>query len=191
MKHKYIYLIFTKTGTWLSSLIYTFSQTKYVHASISFDNKFTKMYSFGRTNPENPFSGGFVEENLYEGVYRKFSKCECLIYQVRVTEDQYFSLQEQVENFKKEKDKYKYNFIGLFGVLLNMPIKRKNHYFCSQFVSELLMNSNIFNYEKVPELISSNELLAIENKEIIYEGFINQCYRVPGLKGMANVVMEF
>ena len=68
MNNKYIYLVLTKTGTWLSKLICTFSQIKYAHSSISFDGSFTKMYSFGRTNSDNPFSGGFVEESLFEGV---------------------------------------------------------------------------------------------------------------------------
>ncbi|MGE5633178.1 MAG: hypothetical protein ACM3TR_19090, partial [Caulobacteraceae bacterium] len=89
MNHKHIYLVFSKTGTWLSKTINLFCEAKYVHTSISFDSSFTKMYSFGRVDPDNPFSGGFVEENLYEGVYKKFSCCECLIYRVRITEEQY------------------------------------------------------------------------------------------------------
>ncbi|HVJ47817.1 hypothetical protein [Desulfitobacterium sp.] len=171
MSSKYIYLVFTKTGTWLSKLISTVSQMKYAHSSISFDNSFTKMYSFGRVNPDNPFSGGFVVENLYEGVY-KDSQCECLIYRIRVTVEQLFLLQEQVEKFQSEQDKYRYNFLGLFGILLNKPlIQRKNHYFCSQFVSEILLNSNVFHSERIPELIKTDELIAIENREVIYEGF--------------------
>lgn len=173
MNDRYIYLIFTKTGTWLSKLIYLFARIKYAHSSISFDNSFTKMYSFGRTNPEDPFSGGFVVENLYEGVYRKYSECECMIYRVRITEKQYCMLEKQIDHFLKEQKKYKYNFLGLLGVLLKRPIKRENRYFCSQFVSEILMNSHVFKCRKVPELICTNELLMIENKEMIYEGFLN------------------
>jgi len=190
-QQKDIYLIFTKTGTWLSKLISTFSQIKYAHASISFDNSFTKMYSFGRTDPDNPFSGGFVEENLYEGVYKNLPGCECLIYSVRVTEEQYFSLQKQVEKFLREKENYKYNFIGLFGILLNKPIKRPNHYFCSQFVSEILINSNVLYNEKVPELIKTDELFSIEDKEFIYEGFITESCRIPNQEAIANPIMIF
>lgn len=168
-----IYLVFTKTGTWLSKLIYVFSHIKYTHASISFDRSFTKMYSFGRTNPDNPFSGGFVEENLFDGVYKKFSKCECLIYKVSVTEEQYDSLQARVKEFLKEKDAYRYSFLGLFGVLFNIPVKRKNCYFCSQFVSEILIENDIFDCEKTPELIRTDELLSISDKEFVYEGFVN------------------
>ncbi|WP_227019470.1 hypothetical protein [Sinanaerobacter chloroacetimidivorans] len=96
-----------------------------------------------------------------------------MIYRVRITEKQYCMLEKQIDHFLKEQKKYKYNFLGLLGVLLKRPIKRENRYFCSQFVSEILMNSHVFKCRKVPELICTNELLMIENKEMIYEGFLN------------------
>ena len=176
MRYRYIYLVFTKTETWLAKLIRAFSRIKYAHSSISFDDSFTKMYSFGRINPNNPFLGGFVEENLHEGVYKKFSKCECLVYRVRVTNKQYYSLQNQVAQFILEKDKLKYNFLGLFGVLFNHPIKRENYYFCSQFVSKILMDSKVFDCEKVPELIRTSDLFSMKNKDIVWEGFVDDYY---------------
>jgi hypothetical protein len=176
MSYKYIYLVFSKTGTWLSRALNVFSETKYVHASLSFDDNFTKMYSFGRTNPDNPFSGGFVEENLYDGVYKKFAKSECLIYRIRITEDQYTNLKDTVEGFIKDRDKYRYNFLGLFAILLNRPIKRKNHYFCSQFVSEVLIKGSVYESDKVPELVKTEDLISINNKDFVYEGYTSKCY---------------
>lgn len=185
MNYKYIYLVFSKTGTWLSKTLNIFSETKYVHASLSFDNSFKEMYSFGRTNPNNPFSGGLVKENLSEGVYTKFSGSECLIFKVKVTEEQYLSLIEEVEKFFREKEKYKYNFLGLIGLLLNIPIKRKNYYFCSQFVSELLIKSKIYMPGKAPELIKTNDLFSIKDMEFIYEGLVNEYYKFNDLSGVS------
>jgi hypothetical protein len=176
IQYKYIYLVFSKTGTWLSRALNVFSETKYVHASLSFDDSFTKMYSFGRKNPDNPFSGGLVEENLYDGVYKKFSKSECLIYRVKVTEEQYNHLQKTIEDFLKDKNKYRYNFLGLFAIPLNRPIKRKNYYFCSQFVSEVLIKGRVYESDKAPELITPIDLFSIKNKDIIYEGYANKCF---------------
>lgn len=172
MREKYIYLIFTKTGTWLSRLISIFSDIKYAHSSISFDNSFTRMYSFGRTNPDNPFSGGFVEENLHEGVYKKFTSCESMICKVKVTEEQYHALQKEIARFEAQKENLKYNFLGLFGAWFKKPLGRKDYYFCSQFVSEVLMNSNIFHCDKSPELVRTDELYEIANKEVIFEGYL-------------------
>lgn len=177
MSQKNIYLVLSRTGTWLSNLISLFTEGKYIHSSISFDSSFTKMYSFGRTNPDNPFSGGFVQESLYDGVYKKFSRSECVIYKLEVTEEQYDILKNEIEGFLEKKDEYKYNFLGLFGVLFNQPVKRKNYYFCTQFVSEILIKSGVYDTDKNPALIKPDDLFSIENKDLIYEGFINQCFR--------------
>jgi hypothetical protein len=178
MKHKNIYLVFSKTGTLFSKALTIFSETKYVHASLSFDDSFTRMYSFGRRNPNNPFSGGFVEENIYDGLYKKFPESECLIYKIRVTEDQYYNLQKAVEDFLRDKDKYRYNLLGVFSILLNRPIKRKYHYFCSQFVSEVLKKGSVYESDKAPELTVPSDLFAIENKHFIYEGLTKKVYSV-------------
>ncbi|MGE5629979.1 MAG: hypothetical protein ACM3TR_02650, partial [Caulobacteraceae bacterium] len=79
-----------------------------------------------------------------------------------------------ITNFQRDREKYGYNFLGLIGALLDMPIKRKNRYFCSQFVSEILIKSNIYSSEKSPELIRSNDLFSIKNKELFYEGRANE-----------------
>ena len=168
---KEIYLIFTKTGTWLSRIIGRFSDYKYVHSSLSLDDSFSKMYSFGRTNPDNPFSGGFVEEDLKAGVYAKFALSECMIYRVHITEEQYDYLKEEIERFQADREKYRYNLIGLIGVKVGIPVGRRYHYFCSQFVSEVLINSNIYDIGKDPGITGVDDLYLIGNKEIIYEGY--------------------
>ena len=175
MEKHYIYLIFSKTGTILSQVLSFFCETKYVHSAFSFDNSFTQIYSFGRKNPYNPFSGGFVIENFSAGVYSRFPRSECYITKLELTEEQYHSLKKELEIFMSKKDSYKYNFLGLFGVLFNIPIKRNNYYFCSQFVSEMLIKSGIYNANKPPELIKTDDLISIENQELYYNGLVNQC----------------
>jgi hypothetical protein len=174
MEYKYIYLVFSKTGTWLSRLIGIFADAKYAHSSISLDDSFTQMYSFGRIHPDNPFIGGFAIENLHEGVYKKSSQTECLIYGIRVSDVQYQDLKSEIDRFLIEKEKYNYNFLGLFFAYFDKSFIRNRYYFCSQFISEVLIKSNIYKSDKSPELISPVDLLSIENKEVIYEGYINE-----------------
>lgn len=187
MDYIYIYLVFSKTGTWLCRLINRITGIKYVHSSISFDETLAEMYSFGRTNPNNPFSGGLVKESLYEGVFKKFGDGECLVYRVKVTEEQFDSIQNEIERFFLEQSKYSYNLIGLVGVLINRPINRKYSYFCSQFVSEVLMKSNVYETDKVPALVKTTDLLSIGNKEQVYEGIINQYEKHSSLYGFKEV----
>ncbi|QAA30724.1 hypothetical protein [Clostridium manihotivorum] len=179
MEDKYIYLVFSKTGTWLSRIIYLITKNKYAHSSLSMDPSLTKMYSFGRTNPKNPFSGGFVEENIYEGVYKIFRNSECIIYKVKISEEQYKLVKAEVDKFIIRKYELRYNFMGLFGVLFNKPVKRKNHYFCTQFVSHILVNGNIYDFKKEAELMKVDDLTDIPDKELIYKGNIyDYCNRM-------------
>lgn len=170
MNKKNIYLVFSNTGTVLSKCINFYTKDKYVHVSLSLDDSFEKMYSFGRIFPSNPFIGGLVEENLKDGVYKKFQNSQCVIYKIEVSNPQYSLLKMELKAFLKDQKKYKYSLLGLIGVMINKPIKRNNRYFCSEFVSHLLIKSNIYNSEKTPSLIKPSDLLSINDKEFIYEG---------------------
>ena len=178
MKTQYIYIVFSKTGTWLSRSIGVVTGSNYTHVSLSFDSQFDKMYTFGRLNPNNPFSGGLTIENLHTGVYKNSPYCQCLIYKIPVTEDQLILLKNELDlhlNLNKEI-KYKYNFAGLFAVLMDKPLKREKHFFCSQFVSLLLSKSDIWHSPKVPELTRPTDLIEISDKEILYEGLLTELY---------------
>lgn len=174
MVDKEVFLIFSQTGTLLSKAINKFSESKYAHASLSFDKSFSKMYSFGRKNPNNPFFAGFVEENLGGGVFVKSPDSKCLIYRIEICDEQHQALLCELSKFQSQKNRYHYNFIGLFGLKLGIPVKRHYYYFCSQFVSELLIKSNIYVADKIPELIEPCELAKMEHLEFIYEGLISE-----------------
>ncbi|MGI6704334.1 MAG: hypothetical protein ACOX42_10040 [Clostridia bacterium] len=168
---RYIYLIFSKTRTWLSRALRLFIKTKYVHASISLDSSLKSMYSFGRLHADNPFSGGFVEENFSFGVFKKNRNCECIVYRIRVTQQQYDTLLNELRRLLTFRELYRYNFFGLFTAGMGVSLKRERYYFCSQFVSELLIKSGILSSSRPPKLIKATDLLDIETKEKIYEGF--------------------
>ncbi|MBQ6820432.1 MAG: hypothetical protein IJO26_03955 [Clostridium sp.] len=173
MGQKYIYLVFSNTGTILSKCINYYTKDKYVHVSLSFDDSFEKMYSFGRIYPSNPFIGGLIQENIKDGVYKRFHNSKCIIYRIDITENQYYMLKKELKLFLKDQKKYRYNLLGLIGVIINRPIKiSDNRYFCSEFVSHLLIKSNIYNTNKLPGLIKPSDLLNIDDKQFIYEGLI-------------------
>lgn len=168
---KYIYLIFSNTGTLLSKCINLYTKDSYVHVSLSFDDTFNKMYSFGRVFPTIPFIGGLVEENISEGVYKRFYNTRCIIYKIPVSNYKYDLLTRELNEFLINKDRYRYNFIGLLTYTINKPLERENHYFCSEFISHLLIKSKIYETNKLPSLIRPNDLLnEIQNKEFVYEG---------------------
>ena len=111
---KYIYLVFSRTGTLFSRVINFGLSHKYAHVSLSFDSSLNVMYSFGRINPDNPFIAGLIKENINSGIFTKFPYSECMIYKVKVSETQLKTLKKELNIFMEEQKKYRYNFLGVF-----------------------------------------------------------------------------
>src|SRR5699024_2082377 len=80
-----IYFIFTDTGTNLSHMINYCTRKSLNHVSIGFDDELTEVYSFGRIQPKNPFSGGFVREDIHSEFLRD-SQAEIYSYELTKTE---------------------------------------------------------------------------------------------------------
>jgi len=169
-KDKYIYIMLSDTGTWLSRLVKKYTDAPYNHVSIGLDASFNHLYSFGRKIPDNPFSGGFVKEDVIKGTYRRFPDTSCIIYQLPVTDKQSRKLNKLIRRFAKKGDKYTYNFIGLFAVAIDKPLKRKASYFCSQFVAEVLARTDIYHFEKESCLVKPADFHHIPCIQKVYEG---------------------
>lgn len=167
MTERVIYFIFTDTGTCLSKMINLFTRCSLNHVSIGFDGDLTKVYSFGRKKPDNPFSGGFVQENI-RGDFLK--KADCAIYSFCMEESEYEQLLHNIAAMEAEQGNYRYNFIGLLGVLLRIEIKRKNAFFCSQFVAMMLKDSSSFQLEKPCCFTTPADIRAHDGLCLLYEG---------------------
>lgn len=167
MTEKKVYILLTDTGSLFTKLIKLYTKKPYNHASISFDFELSEVYSFGRKKVENPFHGGFVKENVQKGL---FKRADCAIYSYIVTEDELKRMREYVKQIEEQKELYGYNFLGLFGFLLNRPIKRKNAFFCSEFVSSVLKECDSLKFEKPTSLIAPCDLQNATNFQLVYEG---------------------
>lgn len=124
MTEKRVYILLTDTGTVFTKLIKLYTKKPYNHASISFDSELSEVYSFGRKTARNPFIGGFVKEDIRKGL---FKQADCAIYSFTVSEVQMQKINRYIKEIEAQKENYRYNFLGLFGFLLNKPIKRKKH----------------------------------------------------------------
>lgn len=173
MMEKQMYLLLTNTGSFLTKLIKLYTKKPYNHASIAFDSRLSEVYSFGRKTVRNPFIGGFVKEDVKAGL---FKQADCAIYSITVTEEQIQKMYHFLKEFEAQKKDYRYNLLGLFGVMFNIPIKRKNAFFCSQFVAFLLNQSNIIDFDKPLSLITPHDLQSASKFQFIYEGKLKDYY---------------
>lgn len=164
-----IYILLTKTNSTLSRAIASRTKETYVHASIITSKHLEYGYSFSRRKIKNPIIGGFVKEE-YSAWVEYFEDVQCCIYELKVTKEQYKKIKDIINSFYKEKEKYKYHFLGLVGQSLKIDIERKNRFFCTQFVAHVLTASGALDLNKAPIHTRSEDFQNHEKLTLIYEG---------------------
>lgn len=169
-REKSIYILLTDTGTLFTTMIKRFTAAPYNHASLVFGADLSEVYSFGRKKPTNPFAGGFVEEDVYTGTYRHFPNTRCTLLRLRVTQRQYEEARRVVGAFKRQRDRYSYNLIGLVGVLLGRELGADDAYFCSEFVAEALREAGVKLWDRPSSLVTPDHFRGHAELETVYEG---------------------
>jgi len=167
---KSIYLVFTATGTLFSRCIKLYTKAKYNHVSLCLDSEISEFYSFGRKIYWFPLIGGFVIEHIDSGLFKAFRETTCAVYRLDIDDSKYGLLKEYVQMFIKNKKVFGYNLLGLVGVMLNIPLKRRNKYFCTQFVATMLQKSKVYCFGKDPSLVTPQDFYNIEGLMLVYEG---------------------
>ena len=164
-----IYIILSQTGTLLSRIIKMYTKAEYGHVSLSLDKELNEMYSFGRLNAYNPFIGGFVREGINFGTFKRFKNTQVEIYSIEVTKDQYNLIKEEIEIIKNNKFNYRFNFTGLLCAGINYKLKRKNAFYCAEFVKYLVDKANL--ELELPEIIKPIDFkIKAKDKELMYKG---------------------
>ena len=169
---KKIYIILAHTGTILSTIIRYWTKDEFSHVSIALDAELEQMYSFGRLNPYNPFWGSFVHEHINKGTFKRFKKTKAEVYSLFVTDEQYEKAKKTIEYFNNNKQKYKFNILGLACVSINKKIMRKNSFYCAEFVKYALEESHIVS--ALPDLIKPEDFYDLEISVPVYEGLLRK-----------------
>ncbi|GKX31201.1 hypothetical protein SH1V18_36810 [Vallitalea longa] len=170
------YIMLSDTGSVLNRLIKFYTKVPYNHVSLALDEDLNEMYSFGRKFPRNPLIGGFVREYIHEGTYARFKNTKCLVCRMDITKEQYDELVKNIEHFKKRKRRYYYNILGIFTVLLNIPVRVPYGYVCTHFVSHIYERSGVKLFNKRSTLVSTVDFYHLDKLRLhkVYEGKLSE-----------------
>jgi hypothetical protein len=161
-----VYVLLTHTGTVLSNAIKKVTKNPYSHASISFDTSLRNMYSFGRKYKNNPLIGVFVKEDIRAGLYADVSDTATYsLYVTFVTLKEKQAMEAKLKYFIDNKDRFKYNFLGLIQHQLGKESRRKDAYFCSQFVDVILSSGKKY-FDKDSSLVKPYDFA--KHKEFLF-----------------------
>lgn len=167
---KKIYFVLTHTGTVLSKIIKNYTKDEFSHVSISLDKELNKMYSFGRINPYNPLWGGFVHEYIDKGTFKRFYKTKTKIFSLEITEKQYLDLEKIIYDMEKNKEKYKFNIVGLFAAGFQKKIGIENSFYCAEFIKYVITKAHI--ETNLPEVVKPEHFKNINDLHEVYSGLL-------------------
>lgn len=177
---KTLYIMLTKNQTVFCKLITSYTKQPFAHVSLLFDSSFVEGYSFARKNIDNPFIGGFKKEN-YPLWVAKFPSTYCRIYTLEVEDSVYTNLLDHIHTLQLNKEDYTYNIAGVVGRCFKLRIKPKNSYFCSQFVSYMLITHGALAFDKDPICITAGDFMTHPALNFVYEGYLNKLIASPSL----------
>lgn len=168
---KTIYILLTKSDSILSRIIHFITMDSYTHVSIAFDESLQLLYSSSRKNGRTVLPAGPCEERISYGYYRKHaSRIPCLLYELEVDEETYAQAKREVQRIMENSEEYHYNIFGLLLCQFNIPYHRKRHYFCSQFVSEVLDKSSAIKLPKDASLMKPSDYMCLPELSYRYQG---------------------
>ena len=169
---KSIYIVLTKTETALSRIIGVVTNEPYTHSSISLDSSLTKLYTFSRLQPEKPLPAGFVVENPCTGYMGLHPDTACEVYELKVPTVSYNLIKKKILRMSKQAESYHYSLLGTLYCMFSIKHKRPNHYFCSQFIGELLHESGAVRLPKHESLMHPMDYSYMSECRLLYHGNI-------------------
>ena len=181
-----VYIVLSQTGTALSRILKLVTRAPYNHSSIALTEDLKTMYSFGRLHPYNPFRGGFVEESPSHGTFKRFKNTKVMVLETEISADLYSELGQLIQQMLTEKASYHYNYWGLFLAALRIPVKKRNSYYCSEFVKAMVLRMNLPGAEEIPAIVKPMHFLTVPHKTV-YIGKL-QDYETGSVESTASPV---
>ena len=171
--HK-VYIVLSRTGTFVAKGIRRFTGEPYSHSSISFDPELKVMYSFARRGIYNPLNAGFIEERLDTGIFGRETETGCAVYCLELSGEDYEKIKDVVDTMVANKEEYGYNFTGMFLAGINYPVTADKAFFCSQFLAWLMGQVGISIADKEYSLVKPGDIRDRLKSYMIYEGVLQE-----------------
>ena len=167
---KTLYIFLTRSGTLLSNLVYSLTGAQYTHVSLAFDEDLSTLYSSTRKNGYTMFPAGPSREYLNRGVFLMRENIPCALYALEVTDEAYTRAKRRTQHMMHHGELYRFNSLGLLLCWMHIRWQRRRHYFCSQFVSEVLEQSGALALPKDSTLMHPNDYPLLPQLKCLYKG---------------------
>ncbi len=162
MANKKVYILLTRFPDAGSRAIEFISGFYYTHASIGLEEDMNTFYSF--------VCKGFIVEKITRYVRPDREPYPCQLYELNVSDTVYHSIRDLLLRYTENPCDFRYTRLGIALTLLHIPYKRKNAYFCSHFVADVLEQGNAVCLYKDSTKYLPGDLRKLPGMRLNYQG---------------------
>lgn len=162
MNKRKIYILLTRLPNFGSKFLTLVTGYYYTHASIGLDEDMNTFYSF--------VFKGFIIEKINRYVKPQRTPFPCQLYEIYVTEEKYEEIKQYINQFVDKKNTLRYTKFGVIMSMMGIPFKRKEHFFCSQFVADVLKRCNVLRLRKPTVLYLPHDLNHLLKGHVLFKG---------------------
>ncbi|MBQ3178509.1 MAG: hypothetical protein IJB52_11890 [Clostridia bacterium] len=178
---KTVYLLLTRSATLFSRCIRVLTASPYTHVAISVaDDPAGCYYSFGRKNPLFPFPAGFIRESRERGYLHRFPRTRCVLLALEISDGAYSSICSRLLKMEASARYYRYNLSGALLCGFGIQWVRRRHYFCSQFIGDLLTRSGAVTLPKPISLMQPIDYAFLPGVRVLFSGAAGELFGNTG-----------
>lgn len=169
-----VFILLSTTDGPLPRMIMGVTKENVAHACISLNPDLDPIYSFGINKifyKWVPKYTGFVKTSPHSDVMRDGMDIDVYweLYVTFVSDEGLHRMEKRLEYFNANKDKMKYAYSGLVRNLFNLKSPKKNKWFCSMFVAEILGEGGV-SLDRDSSLYRPHQLRDVANVELLDKG---------------------
>lgn len=169
-KTKHIYIMLTRSGLPISSLMQKLDLGFYTHSCLAFDEHLVKMYSFGTLYRCDPYHTGLKRESIYRDFYAGKPYIPVKVLEIPVTPKQYCNMCRGIHWVKEHHDQFKFNTVGMIYNIFKIDRERPGHFFCSEFIYMLLREVGLVDFHKPRHFVLPDDFLKLKGVRVMFDG---------------------
>ena len=157
-----LYVLLTKPHGVRSGAVGLATRFYYTHSSIGLEEDPNTFYSF--------VCKGFIVEKIDRYLKPDRAPFPCKLYELEVSEETYERVREVIMTYVENRADLRYTWFGVITSIFHIPFRQKNHYFCSQFVAEVLDRSQAARLKKSCALYHPRDFKNIQGMKELFQG---------------------
>lgn len=161
-ENKKIYILLTSFPDAGSKMVGFMTHSIFTHASIGLGEDMNTYYSF--------VWKGFIVEKITKYLKPNVKPYRCELYEFEVTAEQHDIIKQIVLEFEATKQNYRFARWELVLGLMRMPIIRRNRYYCSQFIADVLKKSEVLKSKRNSARFFPKDFGKLAGGNMIFKG---------------------